>query len=291
MRTKRRNVLSSPRLSELKKRRRLAVLNKFLILLIGLVVIFGGLAYVSSLKNINIGEIQIVGNKVLDSEILKSSIKDKLAGKHLWLFPKTNILYYSKESIKNALHDRFKRIKDITLTIKDNKILEVTITEREAKYTWCGEIVPVLSSVDNQKCYFMDADGYIFDEAPYFSGGVYFKFYGSIENLSAETPLGFYFLKNKFAEVVKFKIAIEKMMPSPTAFWSDNSGNGNFALSKEPGVGGKIIFKLDDDLEKVAENLQAAISTEPLKSKLKNNLSSLLYIDLRFGNKVYNKFQ
>jgi nucleoside-diphosphate-sugar epimerase len=39
------------------------------------------------------------------------------------------------------------------------------------------------------------------------------------------------------------------------------------------------------------ENLDAAIDTEPLKSKLKNKFSSLEYIDLRYGNKVYDKFK
>ena len=56
-------------------------------------------------------------------------------------------------------------------------------------------------------------------------------------------------------------------------------------------TGPEIIFKTDADFQKIAENLEAALTTEPLLSKFKNNYSSLLYIDLRFGNKVYYKFQ
>ena len=51
-----------------------------------------------------------------------------------------------------------------------------------------------------------------------------------------------------------------------------------------------ICVGLDSDFEKLAENLQAALMTEPLQSDFKNKFSSLLYIDLRFGNKVYYKF-
>ena len=52
----------------------------------------------------------------------------------------------------------------------------------------------------------------------------------------------------------------------------------------------EILFKIDTDLGNIAENLKAALDAEPLKSKIKNFYSTLLYIDLRFDNKVYYKF-
>ena len=61
---------------------------------------------------------------------------------------------------------------------------------------------------------------------------------------------------------------------------------GRFSIT-EP----KIIFKINADFQNIAENLQAAINTEPLQSKFKNKYGTLQYIDLRFENKVYDKFQ
>ncbi len=287
---KRRNVLSSPRLSELKKRRRRIILNKFLFFLVTFAIIFGISSYVSNLKRLNLIDVQIAGNKVIDADIIKTEVQNILIGKYFWLFPKTNILYYSKENIKNALLVKFKRIKNIDLTVGTNRILIVTLTERDAKYTWCGKYIPALNSNSNQKCYFMDDSGYIFDEAPYFSGNVYFKFYGN-GNFNTDLPLGGNFLPDKFLNILSFKDNLKNMELAPVAFWLDNLNNANFALIKEPTLGPSIIFKLDTDFEKITENLQAAISTEPLKSKLKNNFSSLIYIDLRFSNKVYDKFQ
>jgi len=52
----------------------------------------------------------------------------------------------------------------------------------------------------------------------------------------------------------------------------------------------KIILKSTSDFNKVVENLQSVLTTEPFQSDFKNKYSSLLYIDLRFGNKVYYKF-
>ena len=47
----------------------------------------------------------------------------------------------------------------------------------------------------------------------------------------------------------------------------------------------KIIFKLNADIEKTAQNLGLVLESEELKGKI----GTLKYIDLRFGNKVYFK--
>ncbi len=286
-----RNVLNSPGLLELKKRRHKVFFNKILILLFGVLVIFFSLVYLSHLNRLNISEVEIFGNKVLDTETLKEAVDREIAGKYLWLFPKTNIFIYPKNTIKNGLHNEFKRIKDISLTIKNTKTLEVSLTEREAKYTWCGEDSsdvgrPVSGRpTSEEKCYFVDEDGYVFDEAPYFSGNVYFKFYGTLSES--------YFSKQNFKQLILFRDVLVGMGLKPIALYTTKDGDIQIFLSSvnpsliEP----KIILKADADFQNVAENLQAALDTEPLKSKFKNKYSTLEYIDLRFGNKVYDKFQ
>ena len=149
-----------------------------------------------------------------------------------------------------------------------------------------------------QKCYFMDENGYIFDEAAYFSGGVYFKFYGKISedgDLSKResSPAGSYFAKENFYKFVLFKKILENMGLKPVALYQEDNGDIKFFLSRENSLsmGPEIILKVNSDFQKVAENLETALGTEPLQSNFKNKYSSLLYIDLRFGNKVYYKFR
>lgn len=289
-----RNVLSSPRLSELKKRRQRAILSKILISVFGLVAVFALLAYLSRLNSLNITEVQIIGNKIVEAEAIKTTVEGSIAGKYLWFFPKTNMLYYPQNFIKNELQDKFKRLKNINLSIENNKILKVSVSERTALYTWCGALAPdpALTNGDAGKCYFLDEDGYVFDEAPYFSGEVYFKFYG-LDSLSANTPLGFYFSKQNFKQLVSFKDTLTSIGLKPIALYTKDDGDVEVFLSSN-GVsltnGPKIIFRADADFQNVAENLEAALTTEPLQSKFTKNYSTLLYIDLRFGNKVYYKF-
>lgn len=293
-----RNVLSSPRLSELKKRRQRAILSKILISVFGLMAVFALLAYLSRLNSLNITEVQIIGNKIVEAEAIKTTVEGSIAGKYLWFFPKTNILYYPQNSIKNELQDRFKRLKNINLSIENNKILKVSVSERTALYTWCGTTLPLApdssqKNMDIQKCYFLDENGYVFDEAPYFSGEVYFKFYG-LDGLNTDNPLGFYFSKQNFKQLISFKDTLTSIGLKPIALYAKDDGDvevflsGGGALSTN---GPKIIFRADADFQNVTENLEAALTTEPLQSKFTKNYSTLLYIDLRFGNKVYYKFQ
>ncbi|MFA5791575.1 MAG: hypothetical protein WC884_00885 [Candidatus Paceibacterota bacterium] len=279
-----RNVLNSPRLLELKKNRHKAIFNKVLISCLGLFVIFILFTYLSGLESLNLGEIKIVGNKVLSTEEIEKVVKDQLSGKYIWLFPKTNIFFYPKNSIRNELEDKFKRVKDINFSIKNNEILEVSLSERIGKYTWCGHI----KETELEECYFLDEDGYIFDKAPYFSGEVYFKFYGEVGDI-----LGSYFFRENFKQLISFKDILFGIEIKPVALYVKDGGDIEVFLSKgkEAETEPKIIFKINSIFQNIAENLKTALNTEPLQSEFKNKYSSLLYLDLRFENKVYSKFK
>ena len=158
------------------------------------------------------------------------------------------------------------------------------LSERIALYTWCG-----VKSEEDKKCYFMDEDGYVFDEAPYFSGDIYFKFYGLLDTVN---PLGSYFSKQNFKQLILFKDVLVGMKLKIAGLNIINNEDAEMIFLKEASseTEPKIIFKINADFQHIAENLQAAINTEPLKSKFKNKYRALQYIDLRFENKVYDKF-
>lgn len=281
-----RNVLNSPGLLEFKKRRHKVFLKKILLLLFGILAFFSLLAFLSRLDNFNINSVKILGNNVLETEAIEKLVNEQMSGYYLWFFPKTNFILYPQDTLVKELKNKFKRIKDISINDKNIKTLEVSLTEREAKYTWCGDSAELRFLQDSEnKCYFVDEDGYVFDEAPYFSGNIYFKFYG--------TQSESYFSKQNFKQLISFRDVLVDMGLKPIALYMTNDGDIQIFLSSmnpssmEP----KIILKADADFQNVAENLQVALDTEPLKSKFKNKYSTLEYIDLRFGNKVYDKFQ
>ena len=289
-----RNVLNSARLLKFKKQRRKVAFKKFSWYLLLFLAVFALVVYLSHLKRLNISDIEITGNKIVNTDAIKATVQEQIGGKYLGLFPKTNILFYPENSIKNALQNKFARLEDINLSIKNDKTLAISLTERTAKYTWCGNAptvgVPQSGGTSDVGCYFMDENGYIFDEAPYFSGEVYFKFYGET---SAATPLGSYYSKQNFQQLLSFKDGLVTFGLKPVALYITYDGEIKFILSGGTAttLGPEIILNNDSDFQKVAENLETALTTEPLQTEFKNKYSALQYIDLRFGNKVYYKFQ
>lgn len=288
-----RDFLNSPRLQEIKRRRQKIFLRKSLIFAFFLVLLFFVFTYVSSLDKLNIQNIEIVGNKITDSELIKRSTQEELVGKYFFLFPKTNLFFYPKDKIKEKLEENFKRLENINISIKENNVLEISVGERKGLYVWCG-YAPQLENTETpaeEKCYFMDNSGYIFDEAPYFSGDVYFKFYGLTS--SDAHPIGSYFESVNFSKFIVLKELLEDINVDPVFLYKLENGDLKVFLSSKSSkaFGPEIILKIDSDFQKIIENLQSALSTEPLLSDFKKKYSSLLYLDLRFGNKVYFKFR
>jgi len=285
-----RNIFNSPRLLQLRKHRQKIFQNRIFLRFAMFLIIFIGLAFLSRLPGFNIRDVEVVGNKVIDSKTIEAIAGEEIDGNYLWFFPKTNILFFPKNNIIETLNNRIARLSGINLTIKDNKILEISVTEREAKYLWCGATPTESKNDDDPQCYFLDKDGYIFDKAPYFSGDVYFKFYGA-EGLKDGNPIGLNFSPLYFNKLISFKETLAGMRLEPVSLYQLKDGDAEmFLAGKSKSVGPEIIFKVDSDLSVVAENLETALTTEPLQSNFEKKYSSLEYIDLRYGNKVYYKF-
>ncbi|MDP2788933.1 MAG: FtsQ-type POTRA domain-containing protein [bacterium] len=286
-----RNIFNSPRLKELHKKKNRVVMMKVSVLVFLFLTFLTGLGFLSRLPKLNIQNVTITGNKVVTTEAIEKAIKEELGGFYLSIFPKTNFLFYPKNKIRTRLIDEFTRLKDVTPNIKNMNTLEVFLTERVAFYTWCGDNLSK-TELEFKDCYFMDEASYIFEEAPYFSSDVYFRFFGKTEKKN-ENVLGSVFYPEIWNGIISFKKNITEMGLKPSSMFIKDDGDIELYLisSVSPPDAQKIIFKSNADFRKVAENLQAALTTEPLQSDLKNKYSSLLYIDLRFGNKVYFKFK
>ena len=299
---RKKSILNSPRLLEIKKQKRQILKRKVLLLFIAFLILLVALCFVVRIPKINIHTVEVSGNKVIDTEVIQGIVEKELEGSYFWLIPKTNFLFYPKYKIIRELEDQYKRLTDIEIKVRGAQTLEVSVKERVGLYTWCGEDLPAEGvNFEDVKCYFMDAQGYIFDQAPYFSGDVYFKFFGPLGDGTKdmessnflESPAGHYFIPELFVRVVLLEDTLSQMGTRVMALYVKDKSEMEFYLESSGSIRNapKIIVNQDADFIKIAENLDAALTTEPLKTDFKQKYSSLLYIDLRFGNKVYFKFK
>ena len=126
-----RDILNSPRLLEIKKKRQKLWLKKIYVTVGVILALFVLLAGISNLKRLNISAIEITGNKIIDTEILTTEISENLNQKYLWVLPKTNIFLYPRLSLSQVLKNKFPRISRVDMNIQTGQKLHVDLDERK----------------------------------------------------------------------------------------------------------------------------------------------------------------
>ena len=266
--------LKSPKLVKQKRRR---FLIKVGLLIAAFVALFALLSFLTKLYAFAVTHIEVTGNSAVDTEEIKNIIKNNISGNYLFLFSKSNRFLYPKNAIHSELIEKYKRIDTATLEVEGHT-LKVSVKERLPSYAWCAG-VPTDAT---KSCYFIDATGYVFSEAPVFSGDVFLSFYGLLDEKNAigSTYIG----GEEFKNLDKFitwldahTIKVRSVLAKPTGVYEVYVPSG-----------AKIIFKASQ----APSVLQSTIETIMLNTDILTNTSSstLEYVDLRFGNKVYYKF-
>lgn len=281
---KRRDIITTPRVEEMRREKRRARILRIVIIAILIIVVGAGLVLLSRIRPILIDTVVVTGARVIEPTAIEASVRSNITGAHLYLFPKRNALIYPKRKILRQLRETFPRIETVTITQNGFQELDVTISEREGKYLWCGNVFP---EPVGAHCYFMDHTGFIFTEAPYFSGTVYFKWYGGGKG---DQPIGMTaFSPEIVTPLVSFIESVEDLGAKPYALVAVDAHTYELYLERTGDVGPKIILSTKDDLVKIFDNLSSAFTTDSFREVIKNKFAGISYIDLRYENKVYYK--
>ncbi len=224
--------------------------------------------------------VEVEGNSMTKTDEIEQTVMDKIAGKYIWLFPRANGLIYPKGDIKKTLLQNIPRLSSVEVALSNPQTLVVSVVEREPFALYCTDI----TIKDNPTgCFFLDKTGYIFSEAPAFSGGVYFVY---TSDPSLEIPLRKQFLNSAtFSQISPFVSSLGQIGLSPKVF-IDKNNEYELVLSS----GGVVRWKAGTDLELVLSNLTSLI-TAPSFFKGNNSINNILYIEMGDGNKFRYKFR
>jgi hypothetical protein len=286
------DIPTSPRIMQIKRNRRMRRLRFSILFFILIVLIIGGLAYFSSNKHVVIDKIEINGTHVINNEDVEEKIRQDISGKYLYIFSKSNVFIYPEKKIYNNLISNFPRIESLSIHIDNLRTLKIDIIERTGSYLYCGVSIPEEKEEVGENCYFINNDGLIFDKAPYFSGNVYFKYYvvpvGGVDN-----PLGKQMLSvERFHQLARFIDGIANLGFKPIYILIEEDGTNSLYLENSSGgIAPKIIFKTENDLEVILNNFALSMKKKEFANEINGKYNTLLYIDLRFKNKVLYKFQ
>lgn len=287
-----RDIFTSPRAIEIKRNRRvhrLRLLTLFFILFISIIY---ALSFFSSDQHVTIDKVVLTGNHIINQSDIEKEIYTDISGKYFYLFSRSNSFIYPHNKIYNNLISNFPRIESLSVYRDNLKTLHIDISERVGAFLYCGLSIPENKDDIGENCYFINNDGYIFDKAPYFSGNVYFKYYMAL-NGGDVNPLGRQMISiDQFHKLVGFVDGITALGLKPIYLLKEVDGTDSLYLDhKTNDTVPKIIFKNDDDLEVILNNLSISMRKKEFADDINSKYNTLLYIDLRFDNKVLYKFQ
>lgn len=259
-------ILRSPRLQKMKRRKIYIRVILFFVLVVAILV---GFYYLVRIDFLSVKEIKVEGNLILDQDTVSERVAGVLDGSSYFFLPHRNIIFCPRNYIENVLKSDFPRIEDVKVRLRGHT-LEVLLEEKKAHAIWCDD-----------KCYFFDSTGYIFSEAPAFSGGVYKEYGGNVSgNPLRQQFLGEEIIKGIekiYATGLSFDIPLTKIYASSTK---------DIRLVSQDGL--SLIVDMTRDPIETSTNLSAVLSSDEFKSG-KVSLDTLEYIDLRYGSKIYFK--
>ncbi len=282
----------SPRIEKMKRERRKRRLRLSILLSILFLSIVGALSYFSAHSRVTINNIVIIGNSIIEESDLRTDIQNKISGRYIGLFSRSNFLIYPHNKIYNSLLLDFPRIESLNVKLDGVHTIRVDIKERAGSYLYCGVSVPEEKAEIGENCYFINNDGYIFDKAPYFSGDVYFKYYMNIDGDPLNPTKVQMVSADRFHELVRFVDGVTSLGFKPSYLVVSSDGINSLYLKPSNEISEpKILFKEDSDLPTILENLSLAMKESEFANEINSKYSTLSYIDLRFKNKVLYKFE
>jgi len=265
--------------SRLIKKRRKKIIVRIILYFLLVVTFIVGLSLLSRAQFLNIKEIKVMGGETIKKEEIIKIVEYKISGKMVGLFSKSNILLYPRYEIETEILNRFKRISSVEVSIEKFSIMNVKVKERQAFALYCESI----TESKDEKCFYLDKTGSLFDEAPNFSGNSFVKYY----NATSTEARSDYFLETEdFEHLNKFLTDLSKTFNVQVLKVINNPESFEIYLD----IDTKLILNPDNDFDKTFGNLILFVDELKAQDDI-DSFESLKQIDLKFGNKIYYKLK
>jgi hypothetical protein len=239
-----------------------------------------GLSALSYCSKLNVQTVLVSGNSVVSTEGVFAVARDALRGHISLIFSRANILWYPKQQITNTLQYSYSWIDTVSIDRVNSTTIAIKIKERAPVAVWCG------ASRDKQTpCQLVDAQGFLFAKAPEFSGPLYLKLYGPLTSASWRGA-GF-FSQSGLDHMLAFAKALPDLDFKPVSV--EVTGTNSYDMFMDGGA--YISVQVSDPVPAIISNIGSLLTQKAFAQSQLNNFSDLLYIDARFGNKLFYKFK
>lgn len=226
--------------------------------------------HLSRLNTFTIGEVLVSGGKTIDSDLVEKTVESVLEGTYLGLIPRRFVYFYPEANVLQAV-ENLDRIKDVSITMPDNKTLHVAYDEYLPEALWCNV------EDEEANCLFLDETGYAFGTAPNLVGGSFVRYYKLDGNPEKGTRP---FTEDDYKATRDFTNLLAETGWYVDTIEIDAVRDVFYTLAS----GGELKATLTEDTNKTFSYLGTIRQSEEFAHLVPGGFQ---YIDLRFGTKVF----
>ena len=231
----------------------------------------GGSVYALRYPDWQIIHVSITGLEKISPDDVRRVISQELTGSVAFVMPKSSYFLFDSARAEARAREAFPRLETIEIKKEFPSTLSVTAHERGFWAMYC---------IESGACGYIDATGFLYETAPASTGSLILKITSDASRLDVPSePLARDLAQSlgRFASMLE-----EKTDEKAQEFIISQNLLDEFKVRTQSGF--LLFVKRDDDYESVLRVLDTV-----LKEEVGNKKSSLEYIDLRFGNKVFYK--
>lgn len=239
-------------------------------------IVFYALFFSSFLKITNVS---IEGVRDLEREKIQEEIERYLDERFVYVFGKNNLIVFGEAGIEEALKEKFKKIRSVSVSKEFPGSVTISIVEKDLLLLWCSR----------EKCFMIDEEGRAYQEADLNSKKIKENDLIRVSDLSGkEIDEGGYVLEKGYCDFVlslkdqiwnELRIAVSAEFETPSRIADE--------VIVATSEGWKIYFDSRKPLGGSIENLGIFLKKEADHNKRSN----LEYVDLRAGNKIFYKLR
>lgn len=277
----RRSQILKSQKSVQKKKKKIIII----IILSSLSIIFYTLSIILFLRLeiFQISNIYVTGVKTINVDDIKDISMNSLNSYYLGIIPKTNIIFYSSSILKN-LKESFKKIDSLNISRHGISGIDIDIKEKDTKALICSGFYG--EENQDQKCYSVDEYGFVFEESPDFSSGVFPHYYLNID--INKKIIGNYIIESKLFNRLQnmFKVIENSGIHIFGLFISDKDEYELYIRNIDSSEA-VVYFDNRTSFEDIADNLILFWNDTVLMKKNIEDIPIFEYINLKFGNNIF----
>ena len=269
----------------------LHILYKILAVVILVVVFSVALGGVSQHEKWRITTIKVSGVQVVSEDAVRALATRVLEGNYYFLYARDNSFMFPRRKLEAQILETFPRIRSVNIRREGAHTIVIDVAERKPFMLWCGESFsgekPALA-----ECWFIDDQGFVFSPAPIFSEGVYREVYAPLIHRTKGTPLHAVVPLERFQFAYALVEGLERGVGDIARVFIKPEGQYGVVVRSSKLypelIDAELYFKDGQSTERLMYNILSALPVQFPPDSISEK--ELLYIDLRFGNKVFFGF-